>query len=122
VGIAAKKNSHQPHSSPASNSTLGGDKSTLGGDRVLYWSKQIIADIEQKKSTNYFISISHFFKKKKTTDSRHCREWLPAIFAPGPTCSSSTCALKETFINRVVYIYFFIRTRDTNRSTNYLSE
>jgi hypothetical protein len=65
VGIAAKKNSHQPHSSPASNSTLGGDKSTLGGDRVLYWSKQIIADIEQKKSTNYFISISHFFLKKE---------------------------------------------------------
>ena len=121
MGIAAKKN--QPHSSPASNSTLGGDKSTLGGDRVLYWSKQIIADIEQKKIDKlFYFHFTFFKKKKKTTDSRHCREWLPAIFAPGPTCSSSTCALKETFINRVVYIYFFTGTRDTNRSTNYLSE
>ncbi|MFN9981682.1 MAG: hypothetical protein ACK53Y_17280, partial [bacterium] len=63
--MAAKKNSHQPHSSPSSNSTLGGDKSTLGGDRVLYWSKQIIADIEQKKINKLFYFHFTFFLKKK---------------------------------------------------------
>jgi hypothetical protein len=82
VGIAAKKNSHQPHSSP-SNSTLGGDKSTLGGDRVLYWSKQIVADIEQKNRQIILLPF-HIFKKKKKRKQRiqdivesGCRLFLP---------------------------------------------
>jgi hypothetical protein len=81
-------------------------------------NKRFNSSRHQTKNQQIILFPFHTLKKK-AADSRHCREWLPAIFAPGPTCSSSTCALKDTFVKKklFIYIFFFTRAREKNRST-----